>query len=446
MSPEPSPNKIGKSVGEKIRAARVALHYTQSKLAAPDFSVSYISAIERGQIHPSLRALEILAGRLGLASIELLPKRPHQDERQSTSPPQPEREDDEGEMVLLEVQVRISQNEPEKALALLNKISAKRLKRLQQLWHRYLLGYAYFLTDRLQECEHIFSEMVQIVKDANNFYLHTHILFILGKTFAAMQNSPQALLAYQRCLNVLEEAEVQDAFLIARVSTQLGIQYIEMDQPEAALHMFRKALDTIEEGNQVPQTYTTYNALVQQAVNNHDYHAATLYGNQAFAYATQEQQKRLKGELYHYLGQAILKGDGEEAYVQLKAMKEKEASHPLIKASITARLAEWHFTRQHTAEARICAEEAYLLARPFGETIIIADASLILGRIDYVEQAFDRGDEHFVQGLAILEHLQSQGELTEQSICYAQLLEARGKDREAFIYLRRAYQRGMHVG
>ncbi len=50
MSPEQASSKIGKSVGEKLRAARLAQHYTQSQLAAPDFSVSYISAIERGQI------------------------------------------------------------------------------------------------------------------------------------------------------------------------------------------------------------------------------------------------------------------------------------------------------------------------------------------------------------------------------------------------------------
>src|SRR5216110_1240866 len=75
MSPEAPSNKIGKSVGEKLRAARVAQHYTQSQLAAPDFSVSYISAIERGQIHPSLRALEILARRLDLSSTDFLPEK-----------------------------------------------------------------------------------------------------------------------------------------------------------------------------------------------------------------------------------------------------------------------------------------------------------------------------------------------------------------------------------
>jgi len=57
MSTDQSNNKLGQSVGAKIRAARQAKKYTQSQLALPDFSVSYISAIERSQIHASLRAL-----------------------------------------------------------------------------------------------------------------------------------------------------------------------------------------------------------------------------------------------------------------------------------------------------------------------------------------------------------------------------------------------------
>ena len=442
MSPEPSPNKIGKSVGEKIRAARVALRYTQSKLASPDFSVSYISAIERGQIHPSLRALEILAGRLGLASTELLPKRPQQENGHASTPLQPEREDDEGEMVLLDAQVCISQNEPEKALALLSKISAKRLKRSQQLWHRYLLGCAYFLMARLQECEHLFSEMIQNAKDANNHYLHTHTLFMLGNTFTATRNTTQAILAYQRCLNVLEEAEAHDAFLIANASLQLGVQYTEEEHYQEALSTFRKALDTLTEVQTEQQVQTIYRGLAQYAIANQDYYAAALYGYQALARSEQEIQKQLRGDLYYSLGQVILKGDVEEAYAQLTAMKEREASNPLVTASILARLAEWHFVREHLSEASTNAERAYSLAQPFGETIIAADAVLVLGRIEYAQQVFDNGDEHFVEGLTMLEHLQQSVELTKHAMEYAQLLEARGKEREAFTYFRRAYQSG----
>src|SRR5215472_8690431 len=107
MSPEQPSSKIGKSVGEKLRAARIAQHYTQSQLAAPDFSVSYISAIERGQIHPSLRALEILAGRLGLTPTELLPNYPQQEEYLRFPANLTEQDEDEVEFALLEAHLLI---------------------------------------------------------------------------------------------------------------------------------------------------------------------------------------------------------------------------------------------------------------------------------------------------------------------------------------------------
>src|SRR5437763_13110071 len=72
MSAGQSQSQMGQAVGAKIREVRKAKRYTQSQLASPDFSVSYISAIERGQIHPSLRALEILARRLDLSSTDFL--------------------------------------------------------------------------------------------------------------------------------------------------------------------------------------------------------------------------------------------------------------------------------------------------------------------------------------------------------------------------------------
>ncbi|MGZ6365810.1 MAG: helix-turn-helix domain-containing protein, partial [Ktedonobacteraceae bacterium] len=74
MASQSEYQKLGQSVGAKLRAARLARKLTQSQLAQPDFSVSYVSAIERGQIQPSLRALEIFAQRLGVSSTELLSK------------------------------------------------------------------------------------------------------------------------------------------------------------------------------------------------------------------------------------------------------------------------------------------------------------------------------------------------------------------------------------
>jgi transcriptional regulator with XRE-family HTH domain len=54
----------GKSIAARLRAARIAAKMTQQELAGEHFSKSYISAVERGKMTPSVPALDYLAGQL----------------------------------------------------------------------------------------------------------------------------------------------------------------------------------------------------------------------------------------------------------------------------------------------------------------------------------------------------------------------------------------------
>src|SRR6202166_2040884 len=63
---------VAARVGTDIREVRTKLSLTQAQLASPEFSISYISAIERGKIRPSLKALSILAKRLDVPLTFLL--------------------------------------------------------------------------------------------------------------------------------------------------------------------------------------------------------------------------------------------------------------------------------------------------------------------------------------------------------------------------------------
>ena len=72
MPIEEMTTNAGVSLGQRLRAARLARSMTQTDLADGQFSVSYVSAVERGQLRPSLRALEKLSRRLNIAMTDLL--------------------------------------------------------------------------------------------------------------------------------------------------------------------------------------------------------------------------------------------------------------------------------------------------------------------------------------------------------------------------------------
>jgi transcriptional regulator with XRE-family HTH domain len=59
-------------LGQRLRRARLTRNLTQGEVAKNQFSVSYVSAVERGLIRPSLGALEKLAERLQVPVTDLL--------------------------------------------------------------------------------------------------------------------------------------------------------------------------------------------------------------------------------------------------------------------------------------------------------------------------------------------------------------------------------------
>src|SRR6266849_10821061 len=125
MASDISHGQPGLLVGAKIRAMRLAKKMTQSQLAKPDFSISYISAIERGQIQPSLRALAILAARLGLPSTYLLTVNTAEDTTDGSLLSGSRRLNEVIELELLEAEVAIQQDAIQEAIELLQQLRSE---------------------------------------------------------------------------------------------------------------------------------------------------------------------------------------------------------------------------------------------------------------------------------------------------------------------------------
>jgi tetratricopeptide (TPR) repeat protein len=177
-------------------------------------------------------------------------------------------------------------------------------------------------------------------------------------------------------------------------------------------------------------------------------HLATLYAYKGLHVSTLERNKRLRSELYYYLGRAIMKGDQLQArqFLEDAAQQSNVARDPLALASIYTRLAEWYFKHENLVEAMTYAHQAQEMAQPHGDTIISAEALVMLGRIEYAATQYEQGDKHFSAGLDMLERLGSHEELSNESVLYARLLEEQGKEHEAFTHFRRAFQGRQRLG
>ena len=67
-----TPEAPALTLGGRIRTARRARHLSQDQVAQPEFTRSYVSAVERDKARPSLKALRLMAARLGTTAAELL--------------------------------------------------------------------------------------------------------------------------------------------------------------------------------------------------------------------------------------------------------------------------------------------------------------------------------------------------------------------------------------
>ena len=58
----------GESIGQRLRRLRLEKGLSQRELAGPGVSYAYVSRIEGGQRRPSLRAIRVLARKLGISA------------------------------------------------------------------------------------------------------------------------------------------------------------------------------------------------------------------------------------------------------------------------------------------------------------------------------------------------------------------------------------------
>jgi tetratricopeptide (TPR) repeat protein/DNA-binding XRE family transcriptional regulator len=438
MPYEPAHQQMGKSVGAKLREARLAKKYTQSQLAQKDFSVSYISAIERGQIHPSLRALEIFALRLGLSSKDLLtPQSPTGNNGSATS--KEVSSEDEIEWQILAAQVAMWQGIKEQAILQLRNLLAYSLTPQQEILVRYTLAQAYEQNDQLQESELILSKAMRLAKDGND-PMHIQLLNLQGILHHSLHDYAQGITYHQQCLEKLESQHSRDAFLIGEVYTYLGRHYMHLERVEEAQEMFAAALKLTEELTQSERLAVYWNSF-QQYIESSEYLQASLHGYRCLHLLSGSDDQARRRELRHALGRAMIQSNQQETRAYLEKTLEEVQGLPdqLMQASAHVHMAGWLLAQNEVAEAKKHAQKAHKLLSTAGDSSIAADASIISGKIEYAQKRYKAGDAHFEAGLEMLERLNSREDLADHSAHYAQLLEDRNDVHRAVLYWKKAF-------
>ena len=442
MASDSDLRRIGQTVGAKLRAARLARKLTQRQLAQPDFSVSYVSAIERGQIHPSLRALEIFAQRLGLSSSDLLSQQTAQELNGFYQRDAAIVNKEDIELQLLEAQLFIHQGNGRLAVTLLRNFSSGALTSEQELRQRYLLGWAFYRLGLLQESESVFAEALKSAYDPNDYWVK-HIFNVLGMVYDAMRSHTQGFAYQQRNLDRLgKEQQPHDAFFDAQVYTNRGLHCIDLDKIDQAIEMFQHALSITEEFKSSDQLSSMYRDISRYLAETQNNFLATLYGYKSLQLLFLDYSDSLRSEIYYYLGQAMLHEDQQKTLIFLERLLQDPSlkKDKLALASVTVTTAEVLYRQGKVEMAREHAQKACELALPYGDGVVRAFSFIASGKFAYAQKDYKEGDAHFAAGLSMLERLDIREELADQSAIYAQLLDVRGLPNEALRFYKKALE------
>jgi transcriptional regulator with XRE-family HTH domain len=239
-SPESETIVPAKTIGARVRMARLAARQTQQQLAGEVYSKSYLSAVERGKMVPSFQALGFLAQRLGLPVSYFLGE-----DTIDHPTPKPDRQSCQEYLDLLrsEVEELIQLGWYDEARVFLQ----QHLEEAQQRNDAHTRGAALSALAALHVAEGKYRQAIEVAGEAlaaaqatQNQRTAGQVQLTLVRAHAANHDETAAEQAFQASITLLEQAEDQNLlsqaheqyshFLAARKRYQEAYEHLEAAQ------------------------------------------------------------------------------------------------------------------------------------------------------------------------------------------------------------------------
>src|SRR5258708_7935601 len=239
---------VAARVGSNIRDVRTKLNLTQAQLAAPEFSISYISAIERGKIRPSLKALSILAKRLDVPLTFLLEGSSTglKDAQAVGYSPADSGPDQKIDVDLLQGSVLVQQRAYEEASEVLEPISPDRITTDQAYRLFFLRGQIHLGVQEYQEAVVALRSAVTQGESLNDVEYVERARNLLGKAYFLLSNYTLAMEHHLRCYKALEDGLILDPVFALELYNNLANDYFRQGDLGKAVSFYERALATLQ--------------------------------------------------------------------------------------------------------------------------------------------------------------------------------------------------------
>ena len=437
---------VAARVGTNIREVRTKLGLTQAQLAAPEFSISYISAIERGKIRPSLKALSILAKRLDVPLTFLLEGSPAgaAEARAVGYSPADSGPDQRIDVELLQANVLIYQHAFKEAEELLAPIQPERIT-TDQAYRLFLLrGQIHLGANEFQEAVVDLRAAVSQGEGLNDVEYIERARNLLGRAYFSLYNYTLALENHQRCNAAIENEYIKDPVFALDVYGNLANDYSRLGDLEKAVMYYHRALATLEGMNRDSRGFAQkYMEISRSYKGANKLTIARDYAMRSLALYEMRDEQRIAGLTHQRLGKAFERQndlDGAEQEYKRAIVIEQELDDEVSISICLTSLAELLLKRGKIQEARREAEAALKAARSSQDAQTQGQALMALAQIDHQSGDFEAADKLFAQALEQLDSSHAHEIAASAYFRYANLLEQRGEVQRSLNAIKRAYE------
>jgi transcriptional regulator with XRE-family HTH domain len=252
-------------VGARIRSLRTAKGLTQAQLAEPQYTKAYISMLESGRTRASMKALEHIAGVLGVRPADLLGGAP--------SPTTPQ-------FTLLEARRLVEQGRSGDAIQLLEGLEEGLTPQDQLVRLRYLANayngigqpkQAFPLIERAQR-------MAELLDDAEE---KIRVKSTLAAAYVRTYAYEEASRLFRECIEACENGVLNDPAFHFRRLVDLALMQGNQRQSKQALVSYERALEISDQFHDRPSLANLYSGMAKAYHDSGDVEAAIVYNQRS---------------------------------------------------------------------------------------------------------------------------------------------------------------------
>ncbi len=437
---------VAARVGTNIREVRTKLGLTQAQLASPEFSISYISAIERGKIRPSLKALSILAKRLDVPLTFLLEGSPAgaAEARAVGYSPADSGPDQRIDVDLLGADVLVQQDKYQEAAGLLAPIQPERIT-TDQVYRLFLLrGQIHLGLHEYQEAVVDLRAAVTQGEGLNDIESIERARNLLGKAYFLLYNYTLAMENHLRCNTAVENGQIKDPIFSLEVYNNLANDYFRHGDLEKAVLYYHKALETLEDMDRDSRSFAEkYMEIGQRYKSGGKLAMARDYMMRSLALYEMRDEQRLVGLTHQHLGKTLEKQndlDGAEKEYREAITIEQELEDDISASLCHTSLAELLLKRGKADQAEQEAQKALEYAKDSQDIQTQGQAYMALAQIRHDAKDYAGADQLFTEALELLDSSNAHEIAAGAYSRYANLLEQRGEVQRSLSAFKKAFE------